>query len=212
MVDKSKSHRLFASFGCVLCVTSVLWRLAAPFLSAAKVISVRSELSSYGPALLMALLGSALLFAFGNTSFKKPLFWVLALSSLFLASPFSIYVVGNDLFLYYSAKRLSPQDWEKVVIALDGLNPGDTGPYSEAVEKQSLPPILETAVGLKTDFGGAFIFKGDANDAPFEAVFSYGPKSRCWGVVLGNRKIPSYLKRVRTISVHPRLTLYVGVD
>ena len=212
MVDKSKSHRLVACFGCVLCVTTVLWRLAAPVLSAAKIISVRSEFSSYEPAFWMALLGSVLLFKFGKNSFKKPLVWVLALSSLFLASPFSIYVVGNDLFLHYSAKRLSPQDWEKVVIVLEGLDPGDPGPYSEAIEKQSLPPILETAVGLKTDSPSGFIFKGDAKDAPFEARFMYGSKSRTWGVALGSRTIPTQLLRLRTVQVHPRLTLYVGVN
>jgi hypothetical protein len=104
----------------------------------------------------------------------------------------------------------SSTDWDKVVTVLENL--GKDTVDSEHVSRESLPQILNEAVGLKEDYVGGYMLRRSEN-SPLEVLLIYGPKSRRFGLVLGNPTlIPSYLKRLQIVAVNPRLALYVGVD
>jgi hypothetical protein len=212
-VPVARGQRLGSLLGCLLCAASAIWCGVAPILSASKAISVRSELSSYGNAFIVALLGAGLVIFFRKGLFIRPLLYLIAGVSLLLPALFGYFMLSNGLFLHYTARRVPAEDWQKVVAALEALDKGTAGPYSVALDVDSLPSVLNETVGLRGDVDSGYMLKRGGNGSPFEAFIMYGPKSRRWGVVLGNPTlIPSNLKRLHLVAVTPRLLLFAGID
>lgn len=217
VIAPARVRRTGFTVGCLLGITAMVWRVLAPVLAASKTISVHSELSSYGNAVVIALLAVGLLFAC-RPGGGKPLafaFGTLAVVALVVFVAFGGLVFGNDLFFHYSLKRMSPTDWQEVATSLETLAAAQTDPANDSVSvrRDSLPTVLDRVIGLKDDFNGGYVSKGSGESGSTQVFLSYGPKSRRWGVVLGERElIPGYLTRVHVAPVHRRLLFYVGVD
>jgi hypothetical protein len=204
---------LNAGVGLALLVLAAGWSVAAPWLSANKLITVWTELSSYWLCLAGVIWG-AVAYALNRSESKT---WLSTETRCVVGVCAFVVVLAlslssNRVFLFWKLRTIPASAWPEMIADLEKVGTLSAESGTNYLSGAKAPPKSLQQLGLGNDYAG-----GSAHIASFPnysgviADIEFGNKIRVWGLHFGPEKaLSEFCPNCRGVRVGPNALFYMG--
>lgn len=189
------------------------WSTCAPWLSANKLISVWTELTSYLTCLIVVICGAVLYIVSRNASKT----WaridtrsVVALSAFLAVVALSL--SSNRAFFFWKSRAVPVDAWSQMILDLERVARLSAETGTNYLSSAVPPPMSLRQLGLGNDYAGG---SGHLVNSPeytgVAADIEFGNKVRVWGLHVGSEmSLNEFCPDCRHRRVGPNAFFYVG--